>query len=131
MLIGQPTRGGPLQEFGDVELEDAFDALNDETFGGALIDGADWERQHEELTGTGDVLHGDDDVGDEDEAERRRGHDDEADAADVAASVSQLILDDDDIESLIGRPIRFPSKSVRRSFRTVCSPSTSMMWRVS
>ena len=36
---------------------------------------------------------------------------DNQDAANVAASVSQLILDDDDIESLISRPMNY-SKSM-------------------
>ena len=33
----QPVRRGPQQEFGDVELEDTYDALNDETFGVATL----------------------------------------------------------------------------------------------
>lgn len=38
--------------------------------------------------------------------------DNEDDAADVAASVSQLILDDEDIESFISRPIPYNTKSI-------------------
>lgn len=33
MKCMQPVRRGPKQEIGDVELEDTYDALNDETFG--------------------------------------------------------------------------------------------------
>lgn len=48
---------------------------------------------------------------------------DNEDAADVAASVSQLILDDDDIESLISRPINFQSKSIGAKVNSVIKSS--------
>lgn len=38
-LALQLARRGPQQEFGDVELEDTYDALNDETFGGVTAGG--------------------------------------------------------------------------------------------
>ena len=70
-----PVRKGSQQQFGNVELEDTHDALNDETFR-VLNTDEDWE-----------------------------------DATIVAASVFQWILDDDDIESLISRPMNY-SKSM-------------------
>lgn len=42
---------------------------------------------------------------------------DSEDAAEVAASVSQLLLEDDDIESLISRPMDYQAKSMGSKVR--------------
>ena len=85
-----PVRKGSQQEFGNVELEDTHDALNDETFG---------------------VLNTDEDL---------------EDAAIVAASAFQWILDDDDIESLISRPMNY-SKFIGSKLFEIMSPPSSLI----
>ncbi|KAK4024961.1 protein PAT1 homolog 1 [Daphnia magna] len=158
------VRKGPKQEIGDVELEDTYDALNDETFGVINAD-EDWEEEHEKLaeylgeiprqeyakTGVG---YNEEDFEEcaypgpqpgrvrnkrVDKADNVYFETDNEDAANVAASVSQILLDDDDIDNIISRPINYsrmesklfgqmsPQSSI---FDTdiVGSPSTPSIW---
>jgi len=151
-----PVRRGPQQEFGDVELEDTYDALNDETFG-ILNTEEDWEEEHEKLAEIlGDVSKGEEENNqkipssrnymlDDDEEEEfaypgpqptglrtarigRSGNvefeSDNQDAANVAASVSQMILDDDDIESILSRPMNYPKSMGSKLFERMSPPSS-------
>lgn len=143
----QVSLKGPQQSFGDVELEDTYDALNDETFGimttgnvtrfkisipklwnllFSFLDG-DWEVEHEKLA---EQLKFDPDekpsynyADDYEEESAYPGPEpvnlknarisstgnvrierDSEDAASVAARISEMLLDDDDLDSLLAKP---------------------------
>ena len=137
----------PQQEFGDVELEDTYDALNDETFG-ILNTEEDWEEEHEKLAAIlGDVSKGEEENNQKIPSSRNDMPDDDEEEEfaceklrNVAASVSQMILDDDDIESILSRPMNYPKSMGSKLFERmsppcslfdsdiVGSPSTPSIW---